>query len=132
MDRLKLALEQAARALSRLEEVLAMSSPTGTDIVRDAAVQRFEFTFEALWKAARHFLLQREGVDAASPKGVIRACHRVGLLTHDETAQALAMTDDRNLTSHTYDESLAALLYQRLPDHARLMRQWLERMRSKA
>ena len=47
MERLKLRYQDARRALSTFEEILA--EPFSV-IVRDAAVQRFEYTFEAVWK----------------------------------------------------------------------------------
>jgi len=40
---------------------------------------------------------------------------------------ALVMTDDRNLTSRTYIEDIAASIYQKLPDYAALMRNFLRR-----
>jgi len=49
-------------------------------ITGDAANQRFEFTFEAVWKTARVSLKEAEGLEAASPKGVLRASMEVGLL----------------------------------------------------
>ncbi|MBX5465865.1 MAG: nucleotidyltransferase substrate binding protein, partial [Clostridia bacterium] len=95
---------------------------------RDAAIQRFEYTFEATWKAAMHFLHEVEGLEVASPKGVVRACREVGLLTSEEAREALTLADDRNLTVHTYNEALAKAIYSRLEAHARLMDVWLERM----
>ena len=50
MERLTRRLHDAESALARLGEVLAIEAPT--DVERDAAIQRFEFTFEAVWKAA--------------------------------------------------------------------------------
>lgn len=97
-------------------------------MVRDAAIQRFEYTFEALWKSAQAFLRAFEGLDRGSPKGVIRACLQTNLLNDAQTNHALAMTDDRNLTSHTYNESLAKQIFSRLPEHARLMDAWLTAM----
>jgi hypothetical protein len=35
------------------------------------------------------------------------------------------MTDDRNLTSHTYIEAVAEKIYQKLPPYAQLMRKLL-------
>lgn len=54
MDRLNERLRVAKSALSRLEEVVSIDSPSL--IERDATIQRFEFTFEALWKAAKEYL----------------------------------------------------------------------------
>jgi nucleotidyltransferase substrate binding protein (TIGR01987 family) len=125
MEGVKERIDLAGRAGAALEEALGLPP---SPIVRDAAIQRFEFTFEATWKAARAYLLAVEGVDAASPKAVIRACRRAGLLREDEAAAALAMADDRNLTSHTYDETLAAAIFSRLPGHGSLLRAWVDRM----
>lgn len=64
----------------------------------------------------------------ASPKSAIRSSRETSLLTTVEAAQALVMTDDRNLTSHTYDRELALEIYRRLHGHADLMTMWLERI----
>ncbi len=119
-----MAVATADRALRSLEAILAL--PPRTDIERDASVQRFGYTFEATWKAARLFLLAREGVAASSPKAIVRACHSAGLLGDEATDTALVMVDDRNLTSHTYQEELAVEILTRLPDHARVLRQWVQ------
>ena len=47
------ALGAFERALQRFREVLAEPETT---VVRDAAIKRFEFTFELGWKAAQRFL----------------------------------------------------------------------------
>lgn len=130
MERVNVALTRAEQALSRLEEVLTIADMT--DIVRDASIQRFEFTFECVWKAAQRVLAAVDGMSAASPKGVIRACRDVGLLSDEDTQYALEMVEDRNLTSHVYDESAAEDLAGRLPQHAAFLRKWLERVKARA
>ncbi|MCL6522275.1 MAG: nucleotidyltransferase substrate binding protein [Firmicutes bacterium] len=125
-SRLKSRIQTAIRALGTLREVIGREEPQPLE--RDAAIQRFEYTFEATWKAAMHFLHEVEGLEVASPKGVVRACREVGLLTSEEAREALTLADDRNLTVHTYNEALAKAIYSRLEAHARLMDVWLERM----
>lgn len=125
MDRLKQRLEIASRALSTLEQ---LDGHEPGKILRDASIQRFEYSFEATWKAAQAVLLDRFGVQAGSPKPIIRASFANGLFTEDETRLALAMVDHRNLTSHTYNESLADEIFAALPDYRRLMRLWLDRL----
>lgn len=122
----ELRLDQAARALASLESALALPS---SDLQRDASIQRFEHTFEAVWKYAKHFLAEAEGVEAVSPKSVIRACFGAGLLTEQQSREALLMVDDRNVISHTYNEKLAVDLYSRLRAHAELLGVWLAAMR---
>lgn len=130
MERLNERLAQADRALRTLEALLT-ESDMADRVVRDAAIQRFEYSFEAVWKAAQRYLRVMEGVEEASPKSVIRACARVGPLSQEDARVALAMVDDRNLTSHTYNEALAERIASRLPGYARLMRQWVVAMMSR-
>jgi len=120
-------LQTARKALQTLEE---LDLTPGDPIVRDAAIQRFEYTFEAVWKAAQAVLRERFGVVLASPKPVIRACRENGLLTDSETRLALAMVDHRNLTAHTYNEALAEEIFAALPAYRDLLHTWLNRLES--
>lgn len=98
--------------------------PNPSDLERDAIIQRFEFAFEAVWKAAQAYLRAVEGIDLASPKSVIRACREIGLLDETEAMLALKMADDRNLTVHTYNEPLAIAIYERILQHQVLLANW--------
>ena len=119
-------LQSARRALASLQELACIASPSV--IERDAAIQRFESTTEACWKAAQAVLLARFGVEAASPKAVIRANAQNNLLDEADARAAMSLIDDRNLTSHTYNEGLAVALFARLPGHTALLERWLARL----
>jgi nucleotidyltransferase substrate binding protein (TIGR01987 family) len=119
MERLALAREVAAHAFASFEQILREPSSI---IVRDASIQRFEYTFEAIWKLAKIYLFERHGIDAGSPKGCFRELLKVGMLSASHVEQALIMTDDRNLTSHTYIEAVAVLVHSRLSGHALIMK----------
>ena len=67
------------RALGRLEEGLARAED---DIVRDACIQRFEFTFEMAWRAIHTYALG-EGLDCVSPRDCFRTGFRLGLMDKD-------------------------------------------------
>ena len=82
-----------------------------TIIERDASIQRFEYTFEAVWKTGKSFLRKVEGIEIGSPKGNIRGFYTIGVLTESQASLALSMVDDRNLTSHTYNEDLAEQIF---------------------
>jgi len=129
MERLRERLAIARRALKTLEE-LAFEK-TVSDVVRDAAIQRFEYTFEAIWKAAQLYLREVEGMQLGSPKSVIRASLQTGLLSEDQTRLALSMADDRNLTAHTYNETLAKAIFSRLSRYVQLIDNWLAGMEQK-
>ena len=111
MERLNERLALTQKALSSFDEILEQPY---SKIIRDAAIQRFEFTLEAVWKLAQRHLILREGLEIGSPKGVIRACFQAKLLSEDETELLLHAVDDRNLTAHTYNEALAEQIYQNL------------------
>ena len=125
MERLKQRLAIARHALQTLSEILREPK---TQIVRDAAIQRFEYTFEAVWKAAQLYLRTVESLEAGSPKAAIRFSRQIGLLADEETRRALAMADDRNLTVHTYNEALAEKIYAHLSDYAPLLEIWISAM----
>jgi nucleotidyltransferase substrate binding protein (TIGR01987 family) len=123
MERIKERLQDALRALETFEKIANLEKPS--EIERDAAIQRFEYTFEITWKAAQAYLADQGMMEIGSPKGVIRASFKVDMF-NDETAQKLmGMVDDRNLTAHTYREEFAIQLYKRLASHAALLRAWL-------
>jgi nucleotidyltransferase substrate binding protein (TIGR01987 family) len=126
MERVHQRLAVARRALATLA-ALPLDS-TDSDIVRDAAIQRFEYTFEVVWKAAQRYLREVEGLAPASPKGVVRAAFQTRLLSEEEARHAMRMVEDRNLTVHTYNQELAEAIYARVPGHARLMARWLDAM----
>lgn len=126
MDRLTQRVELARRALSQLDELVQRTSLTA--IERDAALQRFEYSCETVWKVAQLYLREREGSVAGTPKQIARASAASGLLDEAEATRALAMVDDRNDTVHTYNEPLALAIAARLPDHTTLLHLWLQRI----
>jgi len=120
-------MKKAGDALARLHEVAIRDDLS--DLERDGFIQRFEFCFEILWKCAKDYLRDVEGLDAASPKKVIRMSREVGLLTDEETEHALEMANDRNQTSHMYDEQMAIELVERIKGYDALMQRWYQKMK---
>ena len=123
MERLIERLATARAALATLNELVRKS--VRSKVERDAATQRFEYTFEATWKAAQLYLREVEGLEVGSPKRAARAALQVGLFDAAHTRELLAMADDRNLTVHTYNEPLAEEIASRLSGHAQLLQHWL-------
>ncbi|HEX9974410.1 MAG TPA: HI0074 family nucleotidyltransferase substrate-binding subunit [bacterium] len=118
MEKLEQLSRTAAKALSTLREITQMPFSV---IIRDSAIQRFEYTFEIVWKLLKEYLKIQEGVICNSPKSCFREAFNTKLLTEEETIKALEMTDDRNLTSHTYHEELADAIYLKIPVYYNLM-----------
>ena len=126
MERLRERLATAQTALVTLHELVR--KPDRSKVERDAAIQRFEYTFEATWKAAQLHLREVEGLEVGSPKRATRAALQVGLFDEAHARQMLAMVDDRNLNVHTYHEQLAGEIRSRLSGHAQLLQHWLDQM----
>ncbi len=125
MERLKERLDIAGKALQTLIEVLRGPK---TGIVRGAAIQRFEYAFQAVWKAAQLYLRKIESLDPGSPKAVIRASRQVGLLSDEQTRCALVMADDRNLTVHTCNKANADQIYANRRQYGPLLEVWVSVM----
>ncbi len=105
------------RALERLDEVLILEK---TEIIRDSAVKRFEFTFDPAWKALKAYLEQEKGIICASPKDCLREAFRQSVLEDDPFW--LDIVNLRNDAVHAYDEEIAERVYAALPEVARRFR----------
>ena len=120
MERLKLKIKDAKKALTSLSEV--MKEPYSI-IVRDATIQRFEYTFEAFWKFIKEYLKEKEGAITNSPKSCFREIFSLGFTSEEETEILNEMTDSRNETVHTYKEQIAQEIYEKVKKYAPLMKE---------
>jgi nucleotidyltransferase substrate binding protein (TIGR01987 family) len=84
---------------------------TKDEYIRDSCIKRFEFTFELAWKTLKRFL-KYKGIDALGSKDVIRFCAREGLILDPQLW--FSFVEDRNRTSHTYEEDASELVYGHL------------------
>ena len=109
-------LEHFKKALARLNEALAAPQ---SDIVRDSAIQRFEFTIDMAWKLVKTCLEEKYGIVCQAPKECFREAYKQKLLAYDEFW--LELIDMRNQTSHTYKEEIARSVFERLPKTAEYM-----------
>ena len=131
---LKIRLETGQKALETLQELLEKKIREDDDfyvVFRDASIQRFEYTFEVVWKVLKQYLWEIEKLECYSPKSCFRTGGKVGLLTPEETELALKMVDARNATSHTYREEVAIHIYRDLPKYYELMTNILKRIGNK-
>ena len=101
-DRFNQALAAFTKARARLHEVLQQDE---NEFMRDAVIQRFEFTFETAWKAAYRWLRDRGEPVNESAHSVLPRALANGLILDVVGWDELRLR--RNQTSHTYDESLA-------------------------
>jgi nucleotidyltransferase substrate binding protein (TIGR01987 family) len=124
MNKEEIQLHELKKALNRLSEALALPK---NDIVRDSVIQRFEFTVELSWKALQKFLKASGISEGLTPKNVFREAAKLNLVNDPEAW--IKFIDDRNLSSHTYRESIAEKVYataQKLPPFAEALLKALE------
>ena len=114
--------EALASAIARLREVLKAPE---SDVSRDAAIQRFEFCFELAWKSVQE-RARDEGLNCHSPRDCLRLAFKTSWI--DNEHGWLAMLEDRNRTSHTYDEDLAKAVFRRLPNYLPLLDALLDKL----
>lgn len=110
---------EVRQAAARLLE--AITQPE-TDLIRDATIQRFEFSFELVWKTLKLYL-ERQGHEFGGPRSTLKKAFTEGLIATPEEADLwLKMLEDRNLTSHTYNQALAERIYRNIvSDYAPLL-----------
>ena len=112
MDRLHEKYEQFEAAVSRLREALEDYRSTPLSSVRDGVIQRFEFCAELAWKTMREYLLDQGYTEINSPKAVIRQAFDYGMI--EDADGWVRLMNDRNLTSHVYDERTAEEIFRRI------------------
>ena len=92
---------------------------------RAGAIQAFEFCFELAWKTLKRLLLQK-GLDVRSPRDVFREAAANRLI--EDPTPWFQFIDKRNLTSHTYGETVALEIEKIFPLFAKELGDLLQRI----
>lgn len=90
------------RSFFLLKEYKMIEKPS--KIERAGGIQFFEMTFELAWKVLKDYL-ESEGFEVKSPRAAIKQGIQIELI--EDGHLWIDALDDRNLTSHTYDEDTA-------------------------
>ncbi|MEY3182481.1 MAG: hypothetical protein RLZ35_466 [Pseudomonadota bacterium] len=116
--KISLGLIKLEKALSSLEKAATSPAIEGRLNI-DATIQRFEFTIELFWKLLKA-ILETKGVEVQYPKDVLKEAFRGHLIDHESLW--LKMLQDRNLSSHTYDEALADRVFEDIKTYVPVLR----------
>ncbi|MTV48394.1 nucleotidyltransferase [Heliobacillus mobilis] len=109
-ERVQEKLHNYQKALERLQGALNVENPP--EYLYDAVIKRFEFTYEMAWKLMKSFMEYKGGADLRFPRDIFKEAYATGIIEDGEVW--ISMLKDRNLTSHTYDESSARSIYYRV------------------
>lgn len=93
------------KAYMKLKEVSDLYDGKN-DIIRDSLIQRFEFTYELTHKTLREFM-KYLGVtlENSFPRTIFKKAYVNNLISDDKVW--INLLEDRNSTSHIYNESLS-------------------------
>lgn len=107
-------------AHARLEETLGGES---NELMRDAALKRFEVAYELFWRILREFL-RVEGLTPYTPRMCFKHAVDMGLLEDQDTYLHIVAT--RSMLSRPYDDDFADDVYYQLPKFSTALMAGLE------
>ncbi len=111
--RIKQRFKNFSDALDRLRDVLNHDMDD-SQLIIDATIKRFEFTFELGWKLLKD-VLDFNGINTALPRDIIKEAFQKELIFDgDGWLKAL---DDRNQSVHIYDEKQVLRIFSRVKDN---------------
>jgi nucleotidyltransferase substrate binding protein (TIGR01987 family) len=110
----KESFDTLGHALARLKDVLSHAEIDELDYLRDASIQRFEFTIELFWKVLKK-ILAYEKVATGTPRDTLSKAYQYHLIQDEDVW--LSMLDDRNNTSHAYKEKEAQIIFEHIKNY---------------
>lgn len=90
------------KAFLLIERTLKIKDPSEAE--KGGIIQFYEMAFELAWKLMKDYLVE-EGFTVNSPREAIKRAFQSGII--EEGQEWIDALEDRNLTTHTYDESIA-------------------------
>ncbi|MDE7109228.1 MAG: nucleotidyltransferase substrate binding protein [Muribaculaceae bacterium] len=112
--RWKQRLENYCKALAKLEGAVRVLNIHDDnflyDLAKEGLIQRFEFTHELSWKVMKDYL-EYQGISIGGSRDAFREALQMGLIEDKRWMQSIKA---RNLTSHTYDEDMAEIIYNEI------------------
>ena len=103
--------DNLGNAINRLKEVLTHKDINNIEYLQDAAIQRFEFVIELYWKVLKKFLAY-EKINSNTPRDVLSQSFKFNLINDEKIW--LRMLDDRNNTSHVYNQEDAKKIFEKI------------------
>jgi nucleotidyltransferase substrate binding protein (TIGR01987 family) len=129
MTTLTIRFQQRLSDFNRIYEKLqAVFAEPESELIRDAAIQRFEIAYELAWKTMKLWLAGKD-IDVRNAKDTLRAALEQGII--DDGNAWARLHEMRNMTSHVYDEGVAqrVFFFMKMEGH-QLIAEALRRLRN--
>jgi len=108
-EKLKQKLANLDRAFSKLHESQFFTYDFQINV--EVVTQRFEYTFETLWKTLKLYLSEEKGLECYSPVDCLKTAHQVGVIPDKYEHDFMTMVRKRNDIVHIYNEPVAGEIY---------------------
>ena len=134
MEALEKRYNTTLKALATLEhELMLAKNPKYEELhetIRNSIIQSFEYSLDTFWKFIKNYLQDKLGInlEVISPKATIRNCLEAKIISAKEMEMLNKAIDDRNMTSHTYNEELAEKIVQSIPQYYHAMHTIMQRI----
>jgi nucleotidyltransferase substrate binding protein (TIGR01987 family) len=119
------------RAFARLSEAAALAAQRDlSDLERQGLIQAYEFTHELAWKTLKDYLIAAGSTARLhGSRDATREAFSLGLIENGDAW--MRMIDDRNETTHAYDEATVnkiatAILTRYVEEFARFQQRFQE------
>ena len=112
MRNLKFKYNNLKNTYARLEEACEVYDGKD-DMIRDSVIQRFEFTYELVYRTLQEYM-KYEGVilENSFPRTIFKTAYANNIIDNEKLW--LGLIEDRNATSHIYSEKLADPIADRI------------------
>ena len=103
------------KALAQLDSAVNLSAERDlSNLEKQGLIQTFEFSYELAWNCLREYLTWQGIEDIVGSRDTIREAFSRGLVK--DGSAWMGMLLDRNRTSHTYNEQVAAQILKNITE----------------
>lgn len=96
---------------SALEQLTEAIEKAVSDLEIDGAIQRFEFTFELMWKYLKVYF-SNQGLQCNTPRQCLKQAYAIKMV--DDEKVLLRMLEDRNKSVHIYSKQVSRDIFGRI------------------
>lgn len=102
------ALFRLKQAVNIISEKIGEDEETD-DLLKEGLIQRFEYTHELVWKVMKDYAEYQGYTEIRGSRDAFRKAFEIGLISDKRWMESI---EDRNLTSHNYDDETAEKIYK--------------------